>query len=214
MSPGRQERESRQLQLTRREQILDAAEALFHRKGFQSASMDDIAGALELSKAALYRYFSGKDDIIFTLLNRYMADQAALLENLPDGESTAVVLKQLKDQLVDGFAEDLVMKHLIMNFDQVYTDAYPENLESSREYRRLVRRNLDLLEDLIRRGIGDGSLRAELDSRLTAALIGNGLSLFGNGAAVRRELLREEQGPDPREEFDMLLSAVLAYISA
>ena len=40
-----------------RERILHAALALFAQRGYAGTSMSDIAGALGLSKAALYRHF-------------------------------------------------------------------------------------------------------------------------------------------------------------
>ncbi|MDL1899078.1 helix-turn-helix transcriptional regulator [Anaerolineae bacterium CFX7] len=44
----------------RKAQILDAAAAVFARKGFYQASMDDIVEEAGLSKGALYWYFKSK----------------------------------------------------------------------------------------------------------------------------------------------------------
>ena len=41
----------------RRNQILEAAMAVFARQGFEQARMDDIAQEVGLSKGALYLYF-------------------------------------------------------------------------------------------------------------------------------------------------------------
>ena len=48
----------------RKEQIIDAAMAVFARLGFHEARMDDIAQEAGLSKAALYLYYKSKDAII------------------------------------------------------------------------------------------------------------------------------------------------------
>ncbi|WP_343209921.1 TetR/AcrR family transcriptional regulator [Anaerolentibacter hominis] len=55
-----------------REAISSAAERLFLRKGFESATMDDIAREAGYSKATLYVYFNNKEDIIGFLVCRSM----------------------------------------------------------------------------------------------------------------------------------------------
>lgn len=51
----------------RRQQILDAAQLCFARKGFYETSMQDIFSESGLSAGAVYRYFKSKDDIIAAL---------------------------------------------------------------------------------------------------------------------------------------------------
>lgn len=48
----------------RRRQILDAARACFIRKGFHLTSMQDVFAESGLSAGAVYRYFTGKNEII------------------------------------------------------------------------------------------------------------------------------------------------------
>lgn len=55
----RKEREKQQ----RKEDIILAAEKVFFSKGFEQATMDDIANTVELSKGTLYLYFKGKEDL-------------------------------------------------------------------------------------------------------------------------------------------------------
>ena len=44
----------------RRDEILNAAQKVFFEKGLQSATMDEIAEAAELSKGTLYLYYGSK----------------------------------------------------------------------------------------------------------------------------------------------------------
>ncbi|MEV0577318.1 TetR/AcrR family transcriptional regulator [Streptomyces sp. RTGN2] len=48
----------------RRRQILDGAARCFARDGFHATSMQDVLREVGLSAGAVYRYFSGKDDLI------------------------------------------------------------------------------------------------------------------------------------------------------
>lgn len=52
----------------RRQQLLDAALALFGQRGFHGTSMDDIAEAAGVTKPILYQHFASKRDLILELL--------------------------------------------------------------------------------------------------------------------------------------------------
>jgi AcrR family transcriptional regulator len=49
--------------------ILDAAAAVFHERGFHGAGMDELGSRAGLSGPAIYRHFSGKDEILATLFD-------------------------------------------------------------------------------------------------------------------------------------------------
>ncbi len=69
----RKEREKWQ----RRQAILDAASRIFAQKGFERATLDEIAEAAEFGKGTIYNYFSSKEELFFTLLEegrRYFQD--------------------------------------------------------------------------------------------------------------------------------------------
>ena len=52
----------------RREKYLDAAAILFAKRGFHGVSIDELGTAAGVSGPALYRHFSGKEDILRELL--------------------------------------------------------------------------------------------------------------------------------------------------
>ena len=65
-----------------RERILQTALALFAEKGYAGTSMSDIAGALGLSKAALYRHYESKQAIFDSIVARMEArDREQALES-------------------------------------------------------------------------------------------------------------------------------------
>lgn len=63
----------------RRDTILNAALRVFAQAGFAEATMDQVAAAADLSKAALYLYFPSKEALLQSLLKRY-----TLLPELPE----------------------------------------------------------------------------------------------------------------------------------
>ncbi|HXV05482.1 MAG TPA: TetR/AcrR family transcriptional regulator [Solirubrobacterales bacterium] len=52
-----------------REQLLDAATRVFAQRGYQGASMNEIAAEAGFSKGALYWNFESKEDLFFALLD-------------------------------------------------------------------------------------------------------------------------------------------------
>src|SRR5579862_8095888 len=63
---GIKQRHERDREAVRRA-ILDAARDLFVSEGYQNVSLRKIAERIEYSPAAIYGYFSSKDDIFFAL---------------------------------------------------------------------------------------------------------------------------------------------------
>jgi AcrR family transcriptional regulator len=55
-----------------RHEILQAAASLFQQRGYDATSMNDVAGALKLSKGGLYHHFQSKDEILFHLMDHAM----------------------------------------------------------------------------------------------------------------------------------------------
>jgi len=64
---GTKKRKERERE-ARKNDILEAAKTVFFEKGFQAATMDQIAEAAELSKGSLYLYFPSKEELYVTIL--------------------------------------------------------------------------------------------------------------------------------------------------
>jgi AcrR family transcriptional regulator len=56
-----------------RVRLLQAAEAVFARRGFHGASVDEIAGESGATTGALYANFTGKEDLFLALFDHMMA---------------------------------------------------------------------------------------------------------------------------------------------
>lgn len=58
--------------MDRNRKILDTAAELFYEKGFHGTSVDELGSRAGLSGPAIYRHFSGKDEILATLFDEAM----------------------------------------------------------------------------------------------------------------------------------------------
>jgi AcrR family transcriptional regulator len=63
----------------KRRAILDSAVALIASKGFDGATMSDVAAACGASKSHLYHYFPSKEDLLFAIVKEHITEQVAVL---------------------------------------------------------------------------------------------------------------------------------------
>ncbi|MDG9726221.1 MULTISPECIES: TetR/AcrR family transcriptional regulator [unclassified Streptomyces] len=64
----------------RRRQILDGAANCFARNGFHATSMQDVLKEVDLSAGAVYRYFSGKEELIAAIVTEVLGTLRGVYE--------------------------------------------------------------------------------------------------------------------------------------
>lgn len=95
---GRREREK----LAHRREILKAAERVFAEKGFDFATMEDVAKAAEFSIGAIYRFFDNKEalrgEVLENIAEEFYAEFTAVIERdaQPLDAITSVVQLRLR----------------------------------------------------------------------------------------------------------------------
>jgi AcrR family transcriptional regulator len=100
----------------KRQSILDSAAALFARKGFDSATMIDVATACGTSKSHLYHYFPAKEDLLFAIVQVHITEQAAELTQivelpLPAEERFSLYVSAFVERGARSRNEHLVLMH-------------------------------------------------------------------------------------------------------
>src|SRR3954471_18714428 len=58
----------------RQQEILEAAARVFHEKGYESTSIQDIADAVGILKGSLYYYIDSKEDLLYEILEGIHAE--------------------------------------------------------------------------------------------------------------------------------------------
>jgi len=84
-----------------RQRILDAAYALFRRRGYTRASMDEIAVATGVTKRTLYFHFRSKDELLAAVLDAQHHLALAAFRTFGDSLSGS------PEEIVDRLFEDL-----------------------------------------------------------------------------------------------------------
>ncbi|MDR7302665.1 AcrR family transcriptional regulator [Haloactinomyces albus] len=94
----------------RRQQLLDIARALFAEKGFDGASIEEIAHRADVSKPVVYEHFGGKEGIYAVVVDREMQNLLdSIISALSAGhprellEQAACALLDYIDNSTDGF---------------------------------------------------------------------------------------------------------------
>jgi AcrR family transcriptional regulator len=81
------------------DQVLESATRLFTEKGYEAASVRDLAAELEIRPSSLYHHFPGKQHILFAICMRMQTDFNAevmpeLIANRPPDEAIAAAVRR------------------------------------------------------------------------------------------------------------------------
>lgn len=105
------------------ERIREAMLELLSRRGYDGTSMSDIASALGLSKAALYKHFRSKEEIRASLLDsieQYYAARLGSAEHLPEIPDSREAFVALAMRMAEFTVRDerIVKVRRIMTIEQ------------------------------------------------------------------------------------------------
>jgi len=140
----------------RKNQILNAAEQVFTKKGLDSARMEDIAGETGLSKGTLYLYFKSKEDLIIAILERIFGGLFTQLEAPKDSQFTAIeALWNFTDEAANDFKKMLRMMPVAYEFMGL---AF-RNTVVQKALKRYFNFYMDALVPIIQRGVDSGEFR-------------------------------------------------------
>jgi TetR/AcrR family transcriptional repressor of nem operon len=66
--------------MTTRDHIIEAADQLFYRQGFEHTSFSNIADAVQISRGNFYHHFKSKDEILDAVINVRLNNTQMMLE--------------------------------------------------------------------------------------------------------------------------------------
>jgi len=154
----RRERERNQ----RRVDIIDAAEKVLFTKGFENTTIDDVAQEVELSKGTLYLYFKNKKEICLAVIIRSLKEVYSIFENIHDKNSKGIdKIYELADEVLNFYknSPDYIRSLLFYSTHKldIVSDILQEAIDENEKINNII-------ADIIRLGIEDGSIRNDIDS--------------------------------------------------
>jgi TetR/AcrR family transcriptional regulator len=158
----RRQREKEQ----RKTEITDAAERLFFLRDYKDVSMDDIAREVELNKATLYLYYENKETLFATIVLRGVRILEEKYRECRDKKAPGMVKVALMGQAYYQFSTEYPDYLRLIHFfgSERFSQENPYTAEIGKGYGTCRK----ILQDAIREGIGDGTIRADLDPFLTS----------------------------------------------
>jgi len=185
-----------------RQRILDAATEVFSEKGYHGAAVDDIVKASQTSKGSFYFHFPSKQDIFFSLVDRFIVAMARSAENAIAQEHGALAkVNAALETVFNTFSRHRSLAKILLVGGVGLGKAFDERLMSIHtRFASLIKGHLD-------DAVAEGSI-PPLDTEIAAyAWLG----------AVNEVILRwlYTGQPDPLEEaLDSLRELLLRSIGA
>ena len=133
-----------------RENLIETAESLLQEKGYEKISVSDITRASGVAKGTFYNYFDKKEDIIFELNKRHLADLSDKIGELSKEDPVEGIRKYLSD-----FLQTIVDSTVNMARQWVRFVAASSNKEKWQYDNELLKR-------LIKELIDNGKLKPDL----------------------------------------------------
>jgi AcrR family transcriptional regulator len=135
-----------------------AAAKVFRAKGYHAATLEDIADEVGMLKGSLYNYITSKEELLFSVVRppaeQLLAQARELVADSSPAPDRLVRLARVHaGVLAEHFVYASVYVHEIAGHGR-----YPEWAAMDHEYVSLVR-------GILRDGVAEGSLRADLDLR-------------------------------------------------
>ena len=187
-----------------REKVLQAAREMFIERGYEGATIRDIARAAGMSTGAVFASFTDKPELFDAILSE---DFAALVDPMHDAATTAT---SAREALVAMFGVAYRMHAAQLPLIQAALAASwtrtPEAEHLRRETMRPVRA---LVTEALERGVDRGELSQRFDLSLVADVVWD-LFLAGYRPAAFEGLSTEGQTGRLAERIDLVLAAVKA----
>ncbi len=154
------------MEVKRKQQILETAAQVFARLGY-TASVDQIAEEMGVTKGHIYYYFSSKQEILFQIFRQamdfFLAEISAVnLQNLPADQRLKAIFKKH----IIAICENRAIMTVFMDLRRDLLPVHWREIAASRnEYE-------NLLQGLIREGVAKGYFIADNEKVISYTLLG------------------------------------------
>lgn len=157
--------------MARRTEIIQAAARVFRERGFDAATLRDVADALNTDRATLYYYVGSKEELLQEIVRDVLAEDVRIAEAVKRSRaSTPKKIQALIESMVTSYAENY--PHIAV-FTEDSARIARQDSEWARDVVARVRKYESLVRAILDKGRRDGTLRSDLPPELCS------LALFG-----------------------------------
>jgi AcrR family transcriptional regulator len=153
--------------LRREKEILDVAEQIFARDGYEQASMNEISEQSEFSKRTLYQYFESKSDLYLSVALRVYSALSDQMKRINQNKQSGYEsIKQAFLIQFEFYKKNRTVYRIIYDIEKVKAESANPKLH---KVIATLSQFAENLYGLIKTGQQDGSIIPDLDPRSTAA---------------------------------------------
>ncbi len=146
--------------------IIDAAVRVIAKQGYHNAQVSKIAKEAKVADGTIYLYFENKDDILISLFNEKMGQ---FIETCRGQIAEAESLEQKLYVLVHTHLSNLSKDPELAVVTQI--ELRQSNPQISQGIGLVMKQYFNLIDEVIRAGIEQGSFRPDIDVRVARKMI-------------------------------------------
>lgn len=149
-----------------RQKVLDAARTLFAERGYEPATIRDIAKGAGMSTGAVFANFQDKAELFEAVLSEDMLKLAETLKAAAAAETT--LRARLLGALSAGYHSSLELLPLVQ---AVVARSWFQPVAAEMRTREAIKPLISVVTDALQAGVREGELRQDADVRLLSELI-------------------------------------------
>ncbi|GLY19653.1 TetR/AcrR family transcriptional regulator [Kineosporia rhizophila] len=93
-----------------RERLLEAASRLFYAEGINAVGVDRVLQQANVTRASMYRHFSGKEELVVAYLKR---EDVTMHQIWDEALAQAVSADHKLELAIEGIADDAMLRHTL-----------------------------------------------------------------------------------------------------
>lgn len=163
------------------DKILDTAARIFSEHGYNGTSMREIAETLNITKAALYYHFPGKEQIFMACLSRSLEQVVSGLEKLVAEDTT--IWNKLERLIPGMYHFSSMHPHTFRLFKMVMSQSFDQEIDK-KKLREYFSRLQNAGRKMVENGIRNKELRNDIPVELMSAAI-NGMLHYTSGPKMK-----------------------------
>jgi AcrR family transcriptional regulator len=178
----------------RRDEILDVAQQLFYRKGFEPTAIQDIIDNAGIAKGTFYHYFGSKLDLLDALIERMLSQTLKSVEPLVDDDRLNALEK------VTGFfarIESWKIENKAFFLDVLRVWQKDENAIFRHKLKVASGRSvIPLLTEIIHQGVAEGVFVTDYPDDLAEILLQIGQSVSETASELLLKIEKDDHALD------------------
>ena len=161
-----------------RQKIVKSATGLFMEHGCKRITMDDIAGAMHISKRTLYEYFERKEDLLVACFESMAANIDHRRQELVESGTSSIVLLLYMFRRIScrNYNYALVISDTQRYYPEIYNRFFHFNCTQISE----------TFHDILEQAQKEGKLRSNVDIDTTHSIL---MHFFGKMTSANKENL-------------------------